>query len=561
MFRQLRTLRRARSHVEDARRAASDRVVGWQPPLPDQPSPRVFLPPDLHPPGSVSVGKVSTGRLVDAESLPVEGPHHAIIDRHRDRGTRWGTERMIALLEGAAEQVARQFPGSTLRVGNLSRRDGGDIRWSSSHNSGRDADLAFYARRVDTGRRVPTPALVEFGPDGRAVDDPNLAFDVPRNWALVEALLTDPDTDIQWLFISRPLKQKLLAHGRRTGASPFVLQRARKVLHQPTDVPPHADHLHVRIRCSRTDRLEGCLDYGPAWEWVESHDRALLARTLATVSVLRSGSEARQLRALDYLERIRSPYAPEVALLYGLDSARPPVRRRALEVAEAIPAWSATAVVAAADYIRRDDVPSDLRALAFSIVRRARDPLAERVALSNLLDRSAPPVRRARAARALSHAIDPGLVPVLLGELRRSAPTVRAAIATVLRRITLHSTDVVWEEASAGATAAAVADWRAWWRANRHRPRREWLLAGFERHGFDAPNLEGERAAGQLIDLLVDTPDHVAYNANRQIHEITGRWIPLEAWSYDRLHRYWSRWWENNREGLIAREQGTGNRD
>ena len=40
------------------------------------------------------------------------------------------------------------------------------------------------------------------------------------------------------------------------GVRPIV----RRVLHQPSDAPPHDDHFHVRIRCTQGERDEGCVD-------------------------------------------------------------------------------------------------------------------------------------------------------------------------------------------------------------------------------------------------------------------------------------------------------------
>ena len=72
-------------------------------------------------------------------------------------------------------------------------------------------------------------------------------FDVVRNWRLVRALLADPGIHVRWLFISNPLRAALLAEARHEGTPQLV--RAAQVLHQPSDAPPHADHLHLRITC------------------------------------------------------------------------------------------------------------------------------------------------------------------------------------------------------------------------------------------------------------------------------------------------------------------------
>ena len=151
--------------------------------------------------------------------------------------------------------MARTHPGSPpLGVGNLSRARGGSIApYSRSHQSGRDADLAFY--RLDRrGRPVAAEDLDAFDDRGRGPG--GTTFDAVRGFTLVEALVTDPVIDVRWIFVSRPLRALLLAEGRRRGAPEAVLRRAAAVLHQPSDAPPHADHFHLRIRCAAGER--GC---------------------------------------------------------------------------------------------------------------------------------------------------------------------------------------------------------------------------------------------------------------------------------------------------------------
>jgi penicillin-insensitive murein endopeptidase len=85
-------------------------------------------------------------------------------------------------------------------------------------------------------------------------------FDVARNWALVAALVSDEAIELKWIFVSGALREVLLAQGRKSKASPKVLAAAERLLHQPSDAPPHDDHFHVRIRCSQSERDEGCVD-------------------------------------------------------------------------------------------------------------------------------------------------------------------------------------------------------------------------------------------------------------------------------------------------------------
>lgn len=548
---------RASSGIDEAVEQAAEASVGWWGDLPEQASYEELLSGDREFDGSMSIGTVSHGTVENAVGLDKEGSHHEIIERHRKRHTRWGTAEMIELLESAAQDVAEAYPGSTMRVGNIGWRHGGDIPWSSSHNSGRDADLAFYVRRDSDGERVPAPDLVSFDSEGLAIDEPGLRFDVPRNWELVKSLLTHPGTGIQWLFISKSLKEKLLAYARKNGEPLDLIEQAEKVLHQPTDAPPHNDHLHLRITCPKQDRLEGCLDYGPRWEWVDWHKRALLARSLELGRALEAKSPETRLQALHFLRRIRSPFAPEVALIEAGDDENPRVRREALDLATDIPTWSDAAVAAATRLIADESTSLDAKRELYSILRRSHTERARRFAFSRLLTEGVSPRERRLAAKALLHVMEPGLVPVLIEQLDEQPRIVRERIAQVLRRITGYSAGTDWRTAGPVARRKAQRSWSSWWEEHKHESRDRWLRASFQEHGFDASDVDDLTAVDDLIPLLEGTPDRIAYNANRLIHEATERWIPLEAWSYSRLHNYWRNWWRKNRERMLASRSDT----
>jgi penicillin-insensitive murein endopeptidase len=212
---------------------------------------------------AASVGKVNRGHLRGAVELQDTSAVRVLPLRHKARCLNWSTPRMVRALEHAGATVQQRIPGSpALGVGDLSRARGGSIvPLSHSHQSGRDADLAFY--QLDQhGQPTPALDLFHFDEHGRAnLDDGStLQFDAPRNWALVRALLEDSSIEVRFVFISEPLRTLLLDEARREGTPAELLARASALLHQPNDAPPHDDHLHLRIRCTREERLSGCSD-------------------------------------------------------------------------------------------------------------------------------------------------------------------------------------------------------------------------------------------------------------------------------------------------------------
>lgn len=208
---------------------------------------------------SLSLGRASKGQLLGAQALTPDETLHILPLRHARRCLNWGTPRLVAALRRAARAVHQVSPEApSLGVGDLSKARGGPIPpYSRSHQSGRDADLAFY--QVDAnGQPVPAEDLLSFDARGFA-DHGRRRFDVQRNWLLVRALLEDREVDVQWMFVSEPLRKALLDEARKRNEPASLVQRAASVLHQPTDSAPHDDHFHVRIRCTADERAAGCV--------------------------------------------------------------------------------------------------------------------------------------------------------------------------------------------------------------------------------------------------------------------------------------------------------------
>jgi penicillin-insensitive murein endopeptidase len=142
----------------------------------------------------------------------------------------------------AAERVERLYPGSVLLVGDLSSRDGGYLPGHASHRSGRDADVAFYYSDAH-GNRVMSERLLPVRSSGSAPR--GLRFDDARNWALVEALVSD--SRVQTIFVAASLERRLIEYARQQGARPQIVARADAAMRQPSHGRPHDDHFHVRI--------------------------------------------------------------------------------------------------------------------------------------------------------------------------------------------------------------------------------------------------------------------------------------------------------------------------
>jgi murein endopeptidase/phage tail protein X len=266
---------------------------------------------DLAALGSMSVGFVDSGRLVNAVQVP-QDPAWIVVSPH----AAYGTRETVDYLTTAIRAVKAEFPEAPpLRVNQLSGPEGGWLRPHRSHQNGRDVDLAFY---------YPTVEVVRARERERYID-------VEKNWALVKALVTL--TDVQLILVDRRVQKVLYDHALAAGEDRTWLSS----LFGPTAIIRHArrhrDHFHVRFYNGRAQelgrRVAPLLAHRPeqnvAFHRVRSGDTlgAIARRYGTTVSAIRkanNGMRSDFLR-LNVVLRIplrgpctRCPVPPEVVV-------------------------------------------------------------------------------------------------------------------------------------------------------------------------------------------------------------------------------------------------------
>lgn len=461
-----------------------------------------WLPGDE--PTSVSVGSPQAGHLVRGVRLPQEHPALRQLPTQAARGLDWGTDVTVRALIRAAEAVAQEFPGSVTWLGNLSRQGGGDIPWSSSHNSGRDADVAFHMLDPQ-GRPATRGDLVQFDEHGWAFDSIGaLQFDVARNWVLVRRLLTDPESKPQYLFISDPLKALLLAEADRRKAPRTVIADARRILRQPGGKPPHDDHLHLRIHCTRADLSHGCRDAKPLRVGAVIPDRVRPDRLAKALGLLVSSVADVRRRAAWLLGLLNEPSTATrlQGLLHDEDA-----RVRARAALSLVDLGARAKADALAGALTEEEDPDAAFTLAWALVELNADKAG--AALLPMLDRtdsmSTGAALRGQIAGLLADAGHGPAAPRIMALLVDPAPSVRQAARTALTRLT--NTD----------RGEEMASWHRWWEDARQRPRAAWLAQGFRAAGYDVPD-DPDRSAGPTLAVAVgDEADFVSENARRTL--------------------------------------------
>ncbi|MEZ4447525.1 MAG: penicillin-insensitive murein endopeptidase, partial [Polyangiaceae bacterium] len=245
---------------------------------------------------TISVGDTSNGFLVNGRAVE-ESAALGILPIQRERDLRYGSEELVALLEQSAASYYAATK-SRMWIGNVGKRRGGDIPWSVSHNSGRDADIAFAYLDL-SGKPVDPPDLVPLNQDGLNATY-RLRFDAARTWQIVRGLLAG-DAEVQYLFIASGLRDQLLVHAQKAGEPAALIQKAAIVMRQPVGAAPHSDHLHLRIYCSRRDVLGGCVNTGAVHDFAELHEDAKEAAVARIAKVMGAGDTEQQKRAIERL--------------------------------------------------------------------------------------------------------------------------------------------------------------------------------------------------------------------------------------------------------------------
>jgi penicillin-insensitive murein endopeptidase len=490
--------------------------------------------------GSVAIGSVTTGFLVNAAEVPETGAHHQFLPRVLDRHTRYTTDEMKALLLCAAERVAKEFPEHKLHLGNLSRLGGGSLPWSVSHHNGRDADVGFYSRDRH-GKAASPEFLYHFNAALRSADAPSpLVFDVAANWALVKGLLGCQGAEIQYMFMANWLRGPVLDYARSRKEKPELVAQAAALLHQPKGALPHNDHLHLRIGCSRDDATEGCLDASRAPADAMGRAPSVQARLPAIRQAATAHEPGQRAAAIGLLGLYRDVEA--------LPRLRAALTDPAVEVRlAAVAALSQWRPVGADEAIARALAEEQHAGVATQmlhvlgaltpelLVDRLRD---DRVLAGNGFDVPNVALRQVAVA-VLGGAGSLGAAHAAVPLLEDADDAVRQAARRALEQLVNRTTA---EVLGAGVVAADPARERAAWAAFLQRlpagaSREQVALAGLQRRGIELAQLD-RSALPQLAQALA-LPAPYRDNAARWIGRLVGLRFAVGSGQRATPERFW----------------------
>lgn len=490
--------------------------------------------------GSISVGSVSAGYIVNGRELPASGTDHAILEEHRRRATQFGTDELVDALLTAGADVAALFPGSILGVGNISRGGGGKIPWSISHNAGRDADLAFYLLD-SSGLQVVLPTLLKLSaPEGTVEHEGRtLTFDPARNWNMLASLLGNPNVDLQYAFCADFLVKRMFEYARQHGVSGRRIDELRGLVRQPRGTLPHDDHIHIRIRCSAEDQLEGCRDIEAGSERLPT-SLAYRTRVKETARIAGNLKEAarRRAAAVELLGLLKARHVSR--LLYSILAECDD--KLSVAALDALAAVGARLNVRALAKVVNCTGSGEVARRAFQLLRRS-GPRAATAAAKWLSDTrilpgestlsGRPLVVQESACYLLGWTGSRKHVPLLLELAVAGSPEIARAAMWGVRAIAGH-TVIAEDVLTHGLKKKEVRRlWKRW--SARFRRADDALLDELRNQGYQVSELSARNA--RRLRQAIRGPDHLSLAVQRKLGRMVGRSGVVDI--KDKEHAYW----------------------
>jgi LysM repeat protein len=197
---------------------------------------------------SESMGSPASGQLLHARKLP---PGLGYVVRMPERA--YATDETVRSIVEAFRRFRQRDPKAPqLFIHDLSLRRGGPMTEHRSHQSGRDADIAYPQKHCE--------GVCDFRRLSPADLDAARAFALLRYWLEHDML--------ESVFIDYRLQPVLYQSARAQGASAEQLHRWFQYPNGPGSpagvirhFPKHDDHMHVRFACDASDAE--CRTYRP----------------------------------------------------------------------------------------------------------------------------------------------------------------------------------------------------------------------------------------------------------------------------------------------------------
>lgn len=221
------------------------------PPTVPTPTPERILSPELKqtPNGEVrpinqAIGFPDEGMLRNATSVLTRQQalnskaFFEVVAPHRKK--HFSTYELAELITRAGEQINKQH-SKVLYLSNLSAAGGGKLGPHASHQNGLDADLAYPTDLPD----LKFPLVVRMNSNEYFPKN----YSIQKTYDLIKFMFLQTDIHVDRIFVDEKIRQDLCKYALSQNDD---LDMFENIQH----VSGHGDHLHLRIKCSKSD--PGC---------------------------------------------------------------------------------------------------------------------------------------------------------------------------------------------------------------------------------------------------------------------------------------------------------------
>lgn len=210
----------------------------------DKDIPVVANPPkfDLLAKLNQAIGTVNAGsleRATDILGYQKAYPETNLSILKPDRKTHYGTIEMAYLVAKLGKYTKAIAPSHTLRMGDVSKKNGGRLGSHKSHTNGLDADIAYYFKADKTMTNFASALK-----GGKPIGDWMMA----QQWKLFKYAVSSKFVDR--IFIHPTLKKSLCTYAQNQGEMDSAL--AKETLRRLVSEVNHYNHFHMRVKCSES---------------------------------------------------------------------------------------------------------------------------------------------------------------------------------------------------------------------------------------------------------------------------------------------------------------------
>lgn len=195
-------------------------------------------------PKNQSIGAPSNGRMENPSSLTeflkkYKKQGIKLANTQRDR--HWGTYELVFILGQIGESLHKIIPNYDISVSDLSKKTGGSLGSAhASHQNGLDADISYLDKNPTANYGFP----IALRNDKLSKD-----FLVKENFNLFSELVKTKFVDR--IFVNIKIKQALCKYAQSEEVKKVLQQElVTETLRRTRIEKNHADHFHLRIKCS-----------------------------------------------------------------------------------------------------------------------------------------------------------------------------------------------------------------------------------------------------------------------------------------------------------------------